>query len=63
MNNVARRQLVKARVIDVSVAKTTVNESRRRRNEAAMKLRKELAALQFSNRAADVVSYSRHALG
>ena len=63
MNNVERRQLVKARVIDVSVAKTTINESRRRRNEAAKKLRKELAALQSSHNAADVVSHPRHATG
>jgi hypothetical protein len=63
MNNVERRQLVKARVIDVSVAKTAINESRRRRDEAAKKLRKELAALQSSHKPADAVSYPRHAVG
>jgi hypothetical protein len=63
MNNVERRQLVKARVIDVFVAKTTINESRRRRDEAAKKLRKELAALQSSDKAADAVSRPRHAVG
>jgi hypothetical protein len=63
MNNVERRQLVKARVIDVSVAKTAINESRRRRSEAAKKLRKELAVLQSSHKPSDAVSYSRQALG
>lgn len=63
MNNVERRQLVKARVIDVSVAKTAINESRRRRSEAAKKLRKELSALKSSHKAADLVSYPRHAHG
>jgi hypothetical protein len=63
MNNIERRQLVKARVVDVSIAKTTINESRRRRSEAAKKLRKELSALQSSHKSADVVSYPRHAVG
>jgi hypothetical protein len=61
MNNVERRQLVKAGVIDVSVAKTAINESRRHRNEAAKKLRKELAALQSSHKVRDSVSHPRHA--
>ena len=63
MNNVERRQLVIARVIDVAVAKTAVNESRRRRSEAAKKLGKELAAAQSSRKPREVVSYPRHAVG
>jgi hypothetical protein len=61
MNNIERRQLVKARVIDVSVARTAINESRRRRSDAAKKLRKELAAAQSSRKAREVISYPRHA--
>jgi hypothetical protein len=63
MNNIERRQLIKARVVDVSIAKTAINESRRRRSDAAKKLRKELAAAQSSRKPAEVVSYSRNAVG
>jgi hypothetical protein len=63
MNNIERRQLIKGRVIDVSVAKTAINESRRRRADAAKKLRKELAAAQSSKKPREVVSYPRHAVG
>jgi hypothetical protein len=63
MNNIERRQLVKGRVIDVSVAKTAINESRRRRADAAKKLRKELAAAQSSKKPREFVSYPRHAVG
>jgi hypothetical protein len=63
MNNIERRHLAKARVVDVSVAKTAINESRRRRAEAAQKLRKELAAAQFSCKSVEVVSQPRHAIG
>jgi hypothetical protein len=63
MNNIERRQLIKARVVDVSVAKTGINESRRRRSEAAKKLRKELAAANSRKQQAEVISYPRHAIG
>ena len=49
MNSLVRRQLVKARVIDVKVAKAAVNESRRQRAEAAKALRKDMAAERFAN--------------
>jgi len=49
MNALERRRLVKARVIDVKVAKAAVNESRRQRVEAAKALRKDLAAHTYAN--------------
>lgn len=63
MNNIERRQLIKTRVVDVSIAKTAVNESRRRRSEAAKKLRKDLAVLESTVKSAELVSYPRHAVG
>ena len=48
MNTLERRQLVKARVIDVKVAKAAVNESRRQRSEAAKALLKDLAAARYA---------------
>jgi len=57
MNSQDRRQLVKANVIDASVARTTVNESRRQRDAAAVRLRKDMAAKNFATRSVDTVSY------
>ena len=57
MNNMERRQLVKANVIDAAVARTAVNESRRHRKEAAERLRKDMAAKSFDSRSIDTVSY------
>jgi len=57
MNNMERRQLVKANVIDASIARTAVNESRRQRKEAAERLRKDMAAKNFAARSIDTVSY------
>ncbi len=63
MNTFGRRQFIKGRVIDVSVAKAAVHESRRQRAEAAKKLRKALAAKQAASRAPETISYPRQAVG
>lgn len=63
MNTLERRQLVKARVVDVKVAKTAVNESRRQRAEAAKELRKDLAAKRYATAQRDTVSYPLRAAG
>jgi hypothetical protein len=62
MNTLERRQIVKANVIDVVVAKVAINESRRQRAEAARRLRKSLAAARYAAHKADTVSYPRHAV-
>jgi hypothetical protein len=61
MNTLERRQLVKARVVDVKVAKTAVNESRRERATAAKALRKALAATRYASAQRDTVSYPQRA--
>ena len=48
MNTLERRRLVKAHVIDVKVAKTAVNASKRQRAEAVKVLRKDMAAQHFN---------------
>ena len=48
MNTLERRRLVKAHVIDVKVAKTAVNASKRQRAEATKSLRKDMAAQHFA---------------
>jgi len=63
MNIFERRQLVRGHVIDVTVAKAAVNESRRQRAEAAKKLRKALAAKQAAASQRETISYPRHAVG
>lgn len=63
MNTFERRQIVKGHVIDVSIAKTAINKSRRERAEAARKLRKIMAASRFASIQAETVSYPRHAIG
>jgi hypothetical protein len=63
MNTFERRRLIKGHVIDVSVAKTAVHESRRERAEAAKKLRKALAAKQAAAAQAETISYPRQAVG
>lgn len=63
MNTLERRQLVKARVVDVKVAKTAVNESRRQRDEAAKVLRKELAAKRYATAQRNSVAYQLRAAG
>ena len=50
MNTQERRQLVKANVIDASVARVAVNESKRQRAEAATRLQKDMAAKRFADR-------------
>ena len=63
MNNFERRQLIKARIVDVAVAKTTINESRRRRADATKKLRKDLEVARSSGKPVEVISYPRRAAG
>jgi hypothetical protein len=62
MNTFERRRLVKGRVIDVSVAKAAVHDSRRQRAEEAKKLRKALAAKQSAAKV-ETISYPRQAVG
>lgn len=56
MNSAERRQLIRGFVIDASVARAAVSESRRQRKEAAERLRKDLAAKRFAVRSVDTVS-------
>ena len=53
MNIQERRQFVRANVIDASVARTAVNESKRQRAEASTRLRKDMAAKHFAARSVD----------
>ena len=48
MNTLERRRLLKAQLVDVKVAKTAVNASRRQRAEAVKALRKDMAAQHFN---------------
>lgn len=59
MNIVQRRQIMKGRIIDLAVAKTAVNRSRRERAEAARKLRKAFAASRAAAIAPETISYPR----
>jgi hypothetical protein len=64
MNTFERRRIVKAQVVDVAIAKTAVNKSRRQSAEAARKLRKAMAANHFASSVqSETVSYPRQALG
>lgn len=63
MNALERRKIVKSHVIDVSIAKTAINKSRRERAEAATKLRKIMAASRFESMKPDTVSYPRQSAG
>jgi hypothetical protein len=62
MNTLERRQIVKSHVIDVSIAKAAINQSRRERDEATRKLRKAMAANRFASRKPDTISYPHHAV-
>ena len=59
MNTLERRQIVRGQVIDLVVAKTAVNESRRERADAAKKLRKALVASRYVKLRVDTISYPR----
>jgi hypothetical protein len=59
MNTLERRQIVRGQVIDIAVAKTAVNQSRRERADAAKKLRKALAASRYAKLRVDTISYPR----
>ena len=57
MNTLERRQIVRGQVIDLVVAKTAINKSRRGRADAAKKLRKALAASRYAKLRVDTISY------
>ena len=59
MNTLERRQIVRGQVVDLMVAKTAINKSRRERADAAKKLRKALAASRYAKLRVDTVSYPR----
>jgi hypothetical protein len=59
MNTLERRQIVRSQVIDLMVAKTAINKSRRERTDAAKKLRKALAASRYAKLRVDTISYPR----
>ena len=59
MNTLERRQIVRSQIIDLAVAKTAVNKSRRERADAAKNLRKALAASRYAKLRIDTVSYPR----
>ena len=59
MNILERRQIVRGQVIDLAVAKTSINKSRRERADAAKKLRKALAASRYAKLRVDTISYPR----
>jgi len=59
MNTLERRQIVRGQVIDLAVAKTSINKSRRERADATKKLRKALAASRYAKLRVDTISYPR----
>jgi hypothetical protein len=59
MNTLERRQIARGQVIDLVVAKTAINKSRRERADAAKKLRKALAANRYAKVRVDTISYPR----
>jgi len=59
MNTLERRQIVRGQVIDLTIAKTSINKSRRERADAAKKLRKALAASRYAKLRVDTISYPR----
>jgi hypothetical protein len=63
MNTFERRRLIKARVIDVTVAKTAVQQSRRQRAESAKALRKALAAHAWAATQDETIAYPRQSVG
>lgn len=59
MNTLERRQIVRGQVIDLVVAKTAINKSRRERSDATKKLGKALAASRYAKLRVDTISYPR----
>jgi hypothetical protein len=59
MNTLERRQIVRGQVIDLAVAKTSINKSRRERADAAKRLRKALAASRYAKLRVETISYPR----
>ena len=63
MNTLERRRMIKDQMVDVSIAKVAVNQSRRQRSDAAKKLRKAMAAGHMATIIkSEVISYPRHAV-
>lgn len=61
MNTLERRRMIKEQLVDVSIAKAAVNQSRRQRSEAAKKLRKTMVAGHVATIIkSEVISYPRH---
>ena len=56
MNTIQRRQIARAQVIDMSVAKAAIHSSRRQRLEATKNLRKAMAAGRAASNA-DTIAY------
>ena len=64
MNSLKRRQIIRGQMIDVAIAKTAVNKSRRQRVEAAVNLRKVMTASQsVASLKSETVSCPRFAVG
>jgi hypothetical protein len=59
MNTLERRQIVRGQIIDLAVAKTSINKSRRERADATKKLRKALAASRYAKLRVETISYPR----
>ena len=59
MNTLERRQIVRGQIIDLAVAKTSINKSRRERADATKKLRKALAASRYAKLRVEMISYLR----
>jgi hypothetical protein len=59
MNTLERRQIVRGQIVDMAVAKTAINKSRRERDDAAKKLRKALAASRYAKLKVETISYPR----
>jgi hypothetical protein len=59
MNTLERRQIARGQIIDLAVAKTSINKSRRESADAAKKLRKALAASRYAKLRVEMISYPR----
>ena len=64
MNTLERRQIVRSHVIDVSIAKAAINESRRQRADATRKLHTAMIAKHFASTIkSETVSYPHQSAG
>lgn len=63
MNTLERRRMIRDQLVDVSIAKVAVNQSRRQRSDATKKLRKVMAAGHLATIIkSEMISYPRHAV-